>query len=102
MKYSEFNNKLADMELQYTESDIFIYCDGSLIGKVSRQYRYMMSTHYQGLDQFPDGYVSKMLMAMAMLAETPLAEREEEKRYWLLNRPADRLGKRTAIYWRQR
>ena len=83
MKYSEFNKKYAGLELQYTDSDIYIYCDGVIVGKVSKEYRYRMSTHYDGFEQFPEGYAANLLMNMNMLSETPLAEREEEKRYWL-------------------
>ncbi len=83
MKYSEFNKKYADLELQYTDSDIYIYCDGVMVGKVSKEYRYRMSTHYDGFEQFPAGYAANLLMNMNMLSETPLAEREEEKRYRL-------------------
>ena len=83
MKYSEFNKKYADLELQYTDSDIYIYCDGVIVGKVSKEYRYRMSTHYDGFEQFPEGYAANLLMNMNMLSETPLTEREEEKRYYL-------------------
>ena len=84
MKYSEFNKKYADLELQYTDSNIHIYCDGVIVGKVSKEYRYRMSTHYDGFEQFPEGYAANLLMNMNMLSETPLAEREEEKKYYLL------------------
>ena len=83
MKYSEFNKKYAGLELQYTDSDIYIYCDGVIVGKVSKEYRYRMSTHYDGFELFPEGYAANLLMNMKMLSETPLAEREEEKRYML-------------------
>ena len=83
MKYSEFNKKYADLELQYTDSDIYIYCDGVMVGKISKEYRYRMSTHYDGFEQFPEGYAANLLMNMNMLSETPLTEREEEKRYYL-------------------
>lgn len=81
MKYSEFNKKYADLELQYTDSEVYIYCDGVMVGKVSKEYRYRMSTHYDGFEQFPAGYAANLLMNMNMLAETPPEEREEEKRY---------------------
>jgi len=42
-----------------------------------------MSTHYDGFEQFPEGYAANLLMNMNMLSETTLAEREEEKRYYL-------------------
>ena len=83
MKYSEFNKKYADLELQYTDSNIHIYCDGVIVGKISKEYRYRMSTHYDGFEQFPEVYAANLLMNMNMLSETPLAEREEEKKYYL-------------------
>ena len=85
MKYSEFNHDWSDMELQYLEGEIFIYCDGVMIGKVSKEYRYMMSTHYAGFEELPLPVAVKLFADMAMLAQTPLAEREEEKRYYLRN-----------------
>ena len=88
MKYSEFNHDWSDMELQYLEGEIFVYCDGVMIGKVSKEYRYMMSTHYAGFEELPLPVAVKLFADMAMLAQTPLAEREEEKRYRLrLNIP---------------
>ena len=83
MKYSEFNNDWSDMELQYLEGEIFVYCDGVMIGKVSKEYRYMMSTHYAGFEELPLPVAVKLFADMAMLAQTPLAERDEEKRYYL-------------------
>ena len=100
MKYSEFNKKYAGLELQYTDSDIYIYCDGFIVGKVSKEYRYRMSTHYDGFEQFPEGYAANLLMNMNMLSETPLAEREEEKRYYLrLNVPAMSPKQAWSVYY---
>ena len=99
MKYSEFNNKYADLELQYTDSNIHIYCDGVIVGKISKEYRYRMSTHYDGFEQFPEGYAANLLMDMNMLSETPLTEREEEKRYWLQKIPVPLLDKGTEKKW---
>lgn len=99
MKYSEFNKKYADLELQYTDSDIYIYCDGVIVGKVSKEYRYRMSTHYDGFEQFPAGYAANLLMNMNMLSETPLAEREEEKQYQLRKIPVPLLDKEGEKKW---
>ena len=99
MKYSEFNKKMADFELQYTESDVFIYCDGVTIGKVDRLQRYTMSTYYEGLSQFPDVYVAKAFEAMAMLAETPLADREKQYRLRLVVPPLLRTGHAKPSYF---
>ena len=98
MRYSEFNKKMADFELQYTESDVFIYCDGVTIGKVDRLQRYTMSTYYEGLSQFPDVYVAKAFEAMAMLAETPLADREKQYRLRLVVPPLLRTGHAKPSY----
>ena len=99
MKYSEFNHYWSDMELQYLEGEIFIYCDGVIIGKVSKEYRYMMSTHYAGFEELPLPVAVKLFADMAMLAETPLAEREEEKRYWLQKIPVPLLDKEGEKKW---
>ena len=99
MKYSEFNKKYAGLELQYTDSDIYIYCDGVIVGKVSKEYRYRMSTHYDGFEQFPEGYAANLLMNMNMLSETPLADREEEKRYWLRKIPIPLLNESGDRYF---
>ena len=98
MRYSEFNNDWSDMELQYLEGEIFIYCDGVMIGKVSKEYRYMMSTHYEGFELLPLPVAVKLFADMAMLSETPLAEREEEKRYWLRFIHPNILGAREPFY----
>ena len=99
MKYSEFNNDWSDMELQYLEGEIFVYCDGVMIGKVSKEYRYMMSTHYAGFEELPLPVAVKLFADMAMLAQTPLTEREEEKRYWLQKIPVPLLDKGTEKKW---
>ena len=99
MKYSEFNHDWSDMELQYLEGEIFIYCDGVIIGKVSKEYRYMMSTHYAGFEELPLPVAVKLFADMAMLSETPLAEREEEKRYWLQKIPVPLLDKKGEKKW---
>ena len=99
MKYSEFNNDWSDMELQYLEGEIFVYCDGVMIGKVSKEYRYMMSTHYAGFEELPLPVAVKLFADMAMLAQTPLAEREEEKRYWLQKIPVPLLDKKGEKKW---
>ena len=99
MKYSEFNNDWSDMELQYLEGEIFVYCDGVMIGKVSKEYRYMMSTHYAGFEELPLPVAVKLFADMAMLAQTPLAEREEEKRYWLRKIPVPLLKESDDLWY---
>lgn len=83
MRYSEFNKKLYEFELQHYLSDIHIFCDGNLVGKVSKKCRYSLSTIYEIFEDLPEKVAFMLYENMMMLAETPLAEREEEKKYWL-------------------
>lgn len=99
MKYSEFNNKYPDLELQYTDVMLFIYCEGVMVGKVSKKNRYKMSTIYDGFEKFNESYAANLLMNMHMLAETPLAERKEEKRYWLRKVLIPLLGEESNRYF---
>ena len=78
MKYSEFNKKYADLELQYTDSDVYIYCDGVMVGKISKEYRYRMSTHYDGFEQFPEVYAANLLMNMN-ISDNGIWENKKEK-----------------------
>jgi len=83
MRYSEFNKKLYEFELQHHLSDIHIFCDGNLVGKVSKKCRYSLSTIYEIFEDLPEKVAFMLYENMMMLAETPLTEREEEKRYYL-------------------
>ena len=83
MRYSEFNKKLYEFELQHHLSDIHIFCDGNLVGKVSKKCRYSLSTIYEIFEDLPEKVAFMLYENMMMLAETPLVEREEEKRYYL-------------------
>lgn len=83
MKYSEFNKKLYEFELQHYLSDVHIFCDGNLVGKVSKKCRYSLSTIYEVFEDLPEKVAFMLYENMMMLAETPLAEREEKKRYYL-------------------
>ena len=83
MRYSEFNKKLYEFELQHYLSDIHIFYDGNLVGKVSKKCRYSLSTIYEIFEDMPEKVAFMLYENMMMLAETPLAEREEEKKYYL-------------------
>ena len=99
MRYSEFNEKLYEFELQYHLSDIHIFCDGNLVGKVSKKCRYSLSTIYEIFEDLPEKVAFMLYENMMMLAETPLAEREEEKRYWLQKIPVPLLDKEGEKKW---
>ena len=99
MRYSEFNKKLYEFELQHHLSDIHIFCDGNLVGKVSKKCRYSLSTIYEIFEDLPEKVAFMLYENMMMLAETPLAEREEEKRYWLQKIPVPLLDKEGEKKW---
>ena len=98
MRYSEFNKKLYEFELQHYLSDIHIFCDGNLVGKVSKKCRYSLSTIYEIFEDLPEKVAFMLYENMMMLAETPLAEREEEKRYYLRFIHPNILGEREPFY----
>ena len=99
MRYSEFNEKLYEFELQHHLSDIHIFCDGNLVGKVSKKCRYSLSTIYEIFEDLPEKVAFMLYENMMMLAKTPLAEREEEKRYWLQKIPVPLLDKEGEKKW---
>ena len=99
MRYSEFNKKLYEFELQHYLSDIHIFCDGNLVGKVSKKCRYSLSTIYEIFEDLPEKVAFMLYENMMMLAETPLAEREEEKRYWLRKVLIPLLGEESDRYF---
>ena len=84
MRYSEFNKKLYEFELQHHLSDIHIFCDGNLVGKVSKKCRYSLSTIYEIFEDLPEKVAFMLYENMMMLAETPLAEREEVEKNFRL------------------
>ena len=87
MKYSEFNQKIAELgfALEYQQNNVYVVNNHDIVAKVELHNRYMMSTHFITLSKITETIASELLMSCCMLSETPIFEREEEKRYYLRN-----------------
>ena len=85
MKYSEFNKKIAELgfALEYQQNNVYVVNNHDIVAKVELHNRYMMSTHFITLTRITETIASELLLCCCMLSETPIFEREEEKRYRL-------------------
>ena len=87
MKYSEFKAEVEKMGFEVEENPhtvvAFRESDGSIIGKVYKQTTACLDTKWSSFVSLKDNEKNELLDLFARLAKTPLAEREEEKRYWL-------------------
>lgn len=86
MKYSEFNQKIAELgfALEYQQNNVNVVNNHDIVAKVELHNRYMMSTHFITLSKITETIASELLMSCCMLSETPIFEREEEKRYYII------------------
>ena len=87
MKYSEFKAEVEKLGFEVEENPntvvAFRESDGSIIGKVYKQTTACLNTKWSSFVLLKDNEKNELLDLFARLAKTPLAEREEEKRYWL-------------------
>ena len=83
MKTKEFNQEVAKLGFVVSpqERNTYIECDGVIIAKVSRLYTLVFSTHFAEFSDLQSCDQNKIFDLCTQLAETPLAEREEPKRY---------------------
>ena len=89
MKYSEFKAEVEKLGFEVEENPntvvAFRESDGSIIGKVYKQTTACLNTKWSSFVLLKDNEKNELLDLFARLAKTPLAEREEEKRYYLRN-----------------
>ena len=89
MKYSEFKAEVEKLGFEVEENPntvvAFRESDGSLIGKVYKQTTACLNTKWSSFVLLKDNEKNELLDLFARLAKTSLAEREEEKRYYLRN-----------------
>ena len=87
MKYSEFKAEVEKLGFEVEENPntvvAFRESDGSIIGKVYKQTTACLNTKWSSFVLLKDNEKNELLDLFARLAKTPLAEREEEKRYYL-------------------
>ena len=89
MKYSEFKAEVEKLGFEVEENPntvvAFRKSDGSIIGKVYKKTTACLDTKWSSFALLKDNEKNELLDLFARLAKTPLAEREEEKRYRLLS-----------------
>ena len=86
MKYSEFERTVKSMGLFINdrEGEIYVEDDSQFpVLTVSKLDEMVIDTEYPSFIELPYGKKDTLLILVVTLAKTPLAEREEEKKYYL-------------------
>ena len=72
---------------------------GDTVGCVAKDVEMSMDTDFEDFRKLPQEKKIFVFESLYKLAKTPLAEREEEKRYWLQKIPVPLLDKGTEKKW---
>ena len=102
MKYSEFERTVKSMGLFINdhEGEIYVEDDSQFpVLTVSKLDEMVIDTEYPAFIELPYGKKDTLLILVVTLAKTPLAEREEEKRYYLQEIPVPLLDKEGEKKW---
>lgn len=102
MKYSEFKTEVEGLGFNVKHFSQSVYVENQekeIIAKVDLHSRYTLSTHTNSFFRLDETVAFKLYELCMMLAETPLAEREEEKRYRLRKLPVPLLGEGEEDLW---
>ena len=83
MKYSEFKNnvKLIGFETKESNRDIYVERIHETVISVSKEFRFDVDTGWTGFSKEQENVLLALYAHACELAKTPLAEREEEKKY---------------------
>ena len=83
MKYSEFKNnvKLIGFETKESNRDIYVERIHETVISVSKEFRFGVDTGWTGFSKEQENVLLALYAHACELAKTPLAEREEEKKY---------------------
>ena len=88
MKYSEFKAEVEKLGYVVDDSNTPIYVDknedGETLMLIGRHKRFLLDPGWSGFNHLNEDQQLKLYDLAYQLAKTPLAEREEEKRYYLL------------------
>lgn len=100
MKYSEFKNnvKLIGFETKESNRDIYVERIHETVISVSKEFRFDVDTGWTGFSKEQENVLLALYAHACELAKTPLAEREEEKRYWLQRIEPPILGEQDPRY----
>ena len=100
MKYSEFKNnvKLIGFETKESNRDIYVERIRETVISVSKEFRFGVDTGWTGFSKEQENVLLELYANACELAKTPLAAREEEKRYWLQRIEPPILGEQDPRY----
>ena len=87
MKYSKFKTEVENMGFVLEDEGVPIYVDKSKDGEtlvsIGKHKRFWLDPGWSGFNNLTEDQQLKLYDLAYQLAKTPLAEREEEKRYYL-------------------
>lgn len=103
MKYSEFKTEVEKLGFVVKDDGAPIYVDkskgGETLVSIGKYKRFWLDTGWSGFNNLTEDQKLKLYELAYQLAKTPLAEREEEKRYWLRKIPVPLLDKEGEKKW---
>ena len=103
MKYSEFKREVENMGFVVIDSGAPIYVDkdkdGETLMSIDVHRRFLLDPGWSGFNKLTEDQQLKVYDLAYQLAKTPLAEREEEKLYWLQKIPVPLLDKEGEKKW---
>ena len=102
MKYSEFRVEVEGIGLHIGVYELNIDVvdkHGDIVGCIAKDVEMSMDTDFEDFRKLPQEKKIFVFESLYKLAKTPLAEREEEKRYWLQKIPVPLLDKGTEKKW---
>ena len=103
MKYSEFKAEVEKLGFVVEDDGTPIYVDKSKDGEtlvsIGKHKRFWLDPGWSGFNNLTEDQKLKLYDLAYQLAKTPLAEREEEKRYWLQKIPVPLLDKKGEKKW---
>ena len=88
MKYSKFKTEVEKMGFVVEDEGVPIYVDKSKDGEtlvsIGKHKRFWLDPGWSGFNNLTEDQQLKLYDLAYQLAKTPLAEREEEKRYYII------------------
>ena len=103
MKYSEFKAEVEKMGYWVDIDNMYIYVDkperGETIIAIGKHKRFSVDPSWSGFHTIPEENQIAIYNLAHALTVTPLAEREEEKRYWLRKIPVPLLKESDDLWY---
>ena len=101
MKYAEFKTEVEKLGLTHSTRcvEIVVKVHGRTVMGVSTNLEYIVDSEWDEFQSLHKKTQGELFDLAYQLAKTPLAEREEEKRYWLQKIPVPLLDKEGEKKW---